>query len=97
MSMYEQAEKLNTEFKAIISMICAKDHVSDMQDLNTIDLINTIIWFGQVAKFRCRSNTAYKNFCDYVFKDIAELESTTDEKIGFETIHVKKQKVNING
>lgn len=76
MSYTEQAEKINLQF----------------QDLKVLDeitkekLINAILWFGQVAKFRCRSNSAYDNFTREVFKDIAEIKREVKEGFDFEVL-----------
>ena len=50
-------------------------------------LINAILWFGQVAKFRCRNNVAYDNFSRLCFKDIQHL-ARRDTGLGFETLQV---------
>ena len=47
--MYSEANKLKEMIKAF--------------GFNEAQL-NVLVRFGQVAKFRCRTNTAYKNFID---------------------------------
>jgi len=37
-------------------------------------IINAFIWAGQVAKFRCRQNTAYENFMKIVLDGIVEVD-----------------------
>ena len=64
--MYRHAEKLNKQF------------VVYRANLNN-DLLNAIIEFGRVAKFRCRSNTAYKNFVEATFKGIADIKEVECE------------------
>lgn len=79
MSYYEQAEEINKLFKKF--------------DQNTDkDIINAILRFGQVAKFRCRSNTAYDNFSKLCFQDIAELERVKPEGLEFEILRVSFKK-----
>ena len=57
--MYEQARKLNERIK----------------EANfTEEQLNILVRFGQVAKFRCRSNTAFKNFVTACFEEVAKLE-----------------------
>ena len=64
MTMYERANALNTNFKTAFE---------DIDENTKRDIINFIIEFGRVAKFRCRSNTAYKNFLDATFKDLVTI------------------------
>lgn len=65
MSYYEQAEKINSR------LIDAG--IKEFDEITKEKLINAILWFGQVAKFRCRSNSAYDNFSQLVFKEIGKL------------------------
>lgn len=78
MSYHEQAEGIN---KDIYDGITTQDKKK---------LINAILRFGQVAKFRCRSNAAYDNFATLCFKDIAELERVQPEGLDFEILRVKE-------
>lgn len=67
MSYYDQAERINKDLKDFMG--------SPLQQLNNNQkefILNMIIQVGQVAKFRCRSNTAFDNFINQCFKDIAE-------------------------
>ena len=64
--MYEHAEKIRGK---LLPLIKKEDR----------ELVNTIIEFGRVAKFRCRSNAAYKNFVTACFKDIAEIREVEGE------------------
>jgi hypothetical protein len=42
--------------------------------------LDTVIRFGQVAKFRCRNNVAYKNFLEACFCEVADIEETEIKK-----------------
>lgn len=67
--MYESAERINKEIKEFFN--------SDFQSLPNKQrewILNMIISVGQVAKFRCRSNTAFDNFISSCFKDVAKCE-----------------------
>ncbi len=77
MSYHEQAEAINKLFKK----------------LDQKDIINAILRFGQVAKFRCRSNTAYDNFSKLCFEGIAELERIQPEGLEFEILRVKEKAI----
>ena len=66
MSYQEQAEKLNTLFKQKLQGVLGKQAEAE--------IIEAVLRFGQIAKFRCRNNTAYDSFSKLVFKDIAELK-----------------------
>lgn len=60
--MYSEATKLNTMLKA---------HGFNESQLNVL------VRFGQVAKFRCRSNTAYSNFINACLSE-SDYELTKD-------------------
>lgn len=64
MSMYTQAEKLKSRFTSMFNEM-------NIKQADREAVIDLIIRFGQVAKFRCRSNTAYENFLEAVFSDLA--------------------------
>ena len=81
MSYQDQAEKINEVFKRTFP---------EWNDEKKKELVDTILRFGQVAKYRCRGNTAYDNFSKIVFKDIAELERQQVEGQEFEALMVKK-------
>jgi len=70
MGMYEKAKELNEEFLTIFSGQCLDDASDEFKE----KIIKTIEKFGRVAKFRCRSNTAYKNFITAVFENICSFE-----------------------
>ena len=52
-----------------------------LSDEEKRDLIDAMLWFGQVAKYRCRQNKAYENFSKMVFTGIATVKyvPVTDE------------------
>ena len=82
MSYLEQAEKINAMLKDGFA-------TNDKEKV-----INAFIWAGQVAKFRCRNNSAYENFMRYVLKDIAEAKYVPFKNDGserdFEVLRVIK-------
>ena len=65
--MYEHASKINRK-------------LWEQHPQLTNEIINTIIEFGRIAKFRCRSNVAYKNFVDACFKGIADVQEVKAER-----------------
>lgn len=60
MSMYDSAEKLRKEFKELF-----KDGMSPKQVWWTVKMMKS-------ARLYCRSNVAFNNFMNAVFRDIAE-------------------------
>jgi hypothetical protein len=66
MSYQEQANRINKELKEFFS-----SDVQTLTDRQKEFILNLVIGVGQVAKFRCRSNTAYDNFISQCFRDIA--------------------------
>ena len=79
MSMYESAEKLNNTFKECLTS-CNKK----------VEIINAIIWFGSVAKFRCRNNIAYENFVKSVFNGISEIKREKQDNLNFEVLKAEQ-------
>lgn len=75
MTMYESAERINKELKGYIDHEMLRGY--NKQQLEAI--LNVIIRFGAVAKFRCRSNIAYKNFVTACLSDIAKVEEVKEE------------------
>ncbi len=69
MAMYEQAEKINQRLKSMFKGI----EIRAKEDISEEAIADLFIRFGQIAKFRCRSNVAYKNFLDGCFKDLFEI------------------------
>ena len=56
------------------------------------DIFDAMLWFGQVAKFRCRSNiSAYDNFARLCLDGIAHIERMPID-IGHDEIEVLKVK-----
>lgn len=84
MSYHEQAQKMNDRLKYIFN----NNECVDMNKYKK-EIINIIIWFGQVAKYRCRSNVAYDNFSNMVFKDIATLTRFAKEESDFKFLQVE--------
>ena len=69
MSYNEQAKRINTDLKDFFN--------SPLQQLNERQkefILNMVIAVGQVAKFRCRSNTAFDGFINQCFQDVAEIK-----------------------
>jgi len=66
MSYNEQAERINKELKEFFT-----SDVQTLTDRQKEFILNLVISVGQVAKFRCRSNTAYDNFISRCFRDLA--------------------------
>ena len=84
MSYIKQAEKINFNFKIVL------EGNPDKVGIKTFNiLIDTILWFGQVAKFRCKSNKSYDNFAKLCFLGIVELERTQIEGKTFDILQVK--------
>ena len=81
MSYYEQAKKINGIFREFYDKMPIEPNVK---------FIEGILWFGQVAKFRCRSNAAYDNFCKAVFEGIVNIERTKKEGFDFDVLQVKE-------
>lgn len=73
MSMYEQAEKLRLRFESMFNE-------ANIKQADREAIIDIVIRFGQVVKFRCRNNTAYKNFLNSTFKGLAEIREYTEER-----------------
>lgn len=67
MSYHEQAEGINKDLKQLFESI----PINQFSTRQRADILNIMIRIGQVAKFRCRSNTAYDNFINCCFKGIA--------------------------
>lgn len=70
MSYYEQAEKINTDLKQLFNSIYIKEFTIQQRE----QILNLMIRLGQVAKFRCRNNSAYDSFISACFRDIATCE-----------------------
>ena len=57
-----------------MSMYIEADKLKEQFKTFSEEQLNIVIRFGQVAKFRCRSNAAYRNFVEACFKGVAEIE-----------------------
>lgn len=92
MSMYEQAEKIKNEidkfYTDLTYNISEEDKVKELMK----DILNTMIRFGQTAKFRCRSNVAYDNFVNACFNNVADVERRVLEGHDFKILEVVKMK-----
>ena len=75
--MYESAEKLNNIFKECLS---------PCDETTKAEIINAVLWFGSVAKFRCRSNIAYENFVKSVFNEIITIKKEKPKNLNFEVL-----------
>lgn len=67
MSYHEQAEGINKDLKSLLERVKLDAFSVNQREM----LLNIFCRFGQVAKFRCRSNSAYDNFVNNCFKDLA--------------------------
>ena len=81
MSYYEQAAKINERMRGILINMTPDERKH---------LINTILWFGQVVKFRCRSNAALDGFTSACFRKIARIERVQLEGFDFEVSQATK-------
>ena len=89
--MYEQANKINTELKELHQILVSSNfNYVDEQKVFIKKVLTTMIRFGQTAKFRCRSNTAYDNFVNACFADIAKTERRKPENLDFEILEVQE-------
>ena len=78
MSMYESAERIK---KDAINLFNSEE-MGKFNKWQQKEVINLIIRFGAVAKFRCRSNVAYRNFIDACFSEIAEIGTAKQKGAG---------------
>lgn len=90
MSYSEQAEKINKNlvfyFEELLKLV-PNERIKEYVTIQR-ELINEILRFGQVAKFRCRSNTAYDNFSSAVFSGIVEVKRVKLDGYDFEVLKV---------
>ena len=70
MTMYESASKLNSDLVNLFGSAEVSSFTKEQRN----QILNIMIRFGAVAKYRCRSNAAYHNFIEACFKDIATIE-----------------------
>ena len=71
--MYEQADKLNCRFESMFNEM-------NIKKADREAIIDLVIRFGQVAKFRCRSNTAYRNFLESTFRNLANIKEVEKQR-----------------
>ena len=67
MSMYESAQKINEDLRNLFGSI----PINQFNTRQRQEILNILIRFGAVAKFRCRSNVAYENFVNACLRGIA--------------------------
>lgn len=67
MSMYESAERINNDLKQIFESSYYKEFTIEQREW----ILNIMLRFGAVTKFRCRSNVAYDNFVNACLREIA--------------------------
>jgi len=83
MGMYESAKRLNEDLKGLFNSIPIEQFTNQQRE----EIVNIMLRFGAVAKFRCRSNTAYDNFSNACFENICVLKRVKkDEDNKFETL-----------
>lgn len=70
MSMYESAARLNTDLQQLFNSVPLEQFTKEQRKT----IINIMLRFGAVAKFRCRSNVAYENFINACFEKVATFE-----------------------
>jgi len=70
MSYQEQAAKINIELKNVFNSIPFREFNQEQRE----HILNLMIRIGQIAKFRCRNNTAYDNFIGCCFNEICKLQ-----------------------
>lgn len=84
MGYHESGESINRSLKLALCDIKS----GGLNNENMESLLNTIIKMGQVAKFRCRNNTAYDGFISVCFKDIATVRRVSSEGNDYTTLRV---------
>jgi len=87
MSMYESAKKINDDLTQLFGSTNVENFTIEQRER----ILNILIRFGGVAKFRCRSNSAYDNFVNACFNNIATTERVKfDDDSKFSILQVKK-------
>lgn len=82
MSYHKTAERVNKNLREFLN-------ANPMVDDYYIEkLFNTIMEFGQTAKFRYRSNAAYDNYCRLVFDGFADIARQKLLNKDFEVLQV---------
>ncbi len=67
MSYFEQAKGINKDLTQFFNSLYIKEFSISQRE----QILNLIIRVGQVAKFRCRNNSAYDNFINACFEGVA--------------------------
>lgn len=70
MGMYESAQRINKDLADLFNSM----PIEEFSARQRIEIINIMLRFGAVAKFRCRSNVAYENFVNACFDKIARFD-----------------------
>ena len=70
MTMYEKAKEINADLVNLFNSL----PMAEFSLWQKEQILNILIRFGRVAKFRCRSNSAYKNFVSACLEEVAELQ-----------------------
>lgn len=68
MSYLEQAKSINMDLKQLFGSIPINQFTVEQRER----ILNIMIRIGQVAKFRCRNNSAYDNFINGCLSGIAQ-------------------------
>lgn len=88
MSMYQSAELINKDLQSLFNTIPLNQFTKEQRS----EILNIMIRFGAVAKFRCRSNTAYENFVCSCLNNIAKTNRVkVDDKSEFEILRAEVQ------
>lgn len=82
MSYYEQAKGINEDLKQLFGSINIEAFTPEQRER----ILNIILRFGRIAKFRCRSNSAYTNFSSECLKDLANVKWVEVEGKDYETL-----------
>jgi hypothetical protein len=82
MSYLEQAKGINEELLQLFNSINIKEFTPTQRE----NILNLIIRFGQVCKFRCRNNSAYDTFVGCCFSGIAETRRVQQEGSEWKTL-----------
>ena len=70
MSYYEQAKKINQDIEQLFNSLYIREFTQQQRE----NILNLMIRIGQVAKYRCRNNSAYDNFIRCCFENIATVQ-----------------------
>ena len=76
MSMYESAERINNDLKQLFNSSYYKEFTIEQREW----ILNVMLRFGAISKFRCRSNVAYDNFVNACLRDIAQAKRVKENE-----------------